>query len=130
MNVSVFLVIITPGLTTITVNWTNATQPNAKVKITLENQLFYRESNCDGYLGSKIIHSLTPAVTYTMTVEEIVFSSEIRSTSILARLDVTLPIIGKVFFLLLQRLKGRKFISKIVSLFSRYIPFHVRNIMQ
>lgn len=91
---------VTPGLTTIAVKWTNATRPSAVVKITLENQLLYREVTCDANLGSRIIYSLTPAVTYTVTVKEILWNNEIRSVSILARQDVTLPTIGKAFLIL------------------------------
>ncbi len=60
------LVVITPGLTTITVEWHNETFQGAKIDIIIENPLYYRVSTCYANQGSRVIRSMTPSVTYTV----------------------------------------------------------------
>ncbi len=87
---------ITPGFTTITVDWRNESHPRAIIKIKIENPLYYRVSTCDANQGSRVIRSLTPAVTYTVTVTEFFRNSGVPSSSILTCQNITLPTIGKV----------------------------------
>ncbi len=91
---------ITPGLTTITVEWHNETEPSANIRITIENALFFRVSTSNSNRGSRVIRSLTPAVTYTVTVMKMFKASGVLSSSILKRQNVTLPMIGKMVLLI------------------------------
>ncbi len=93
------LVVITPGLTTVTVEWHNETRYGAKIEIMIENLLYYRVSKSGANQGSRVIRSLTPAVTYTVTVTLIFQANGLHSSSILTRQNSTLPKIGKVILL-------------------------------
>ncbi len=88
--------VITPGLTTITVDWRNESHPTATIEIQIENPLYYRVSTCDANQGSRVIRSITPAVTYTVTVTEFFHNSGVHSSSIHTCQNITLPTIGKV----------------------------------
>ncbi len=91
---------ITPGLTTITVEWHNETELSAKIRITIENAFFFRVSTCSANRGSRVIRSVAPAVTYTVTVMKLFKTSWVLSSSILKRQNVTLPMIGKMVLLI------------------------------
>ncbi len=88
--------VITPGLTTITVDWHNETHPRAIIGIKIENPLYYRVITCEANEGSRVIGSMTPAETYTVTVTKMLQTNRLHTFSILARQNVTLLPIGKM----------------------------------
>ncbi len=88
--------VITPGLRTVNVDWHNETHPRAIIAIIIENPLYYRAVTCDANEGSRVIRSLTPAVTYTVMVIKMFQSNGQYLSSLLASQSVTLLPIGKM----------------------------------
>ncbi len=61
-------VIITPGFTTITVEWDPTTADHSSVEITLNNTVLYQQVICDGMPGRHVVTGIPPGMALDVKV--------------------------------------------------------------